>query len=85
MDMSLNHDFSINPSTNLNEYLDAFDSGDSLERQGLMIAKRIKHLIEGKPVRVKSSNGDWDILPTCEKVLQAKSWFYYLQEEILET
>ena len=64
----LNHDFSINPSTNLNEYLDAFDSGDSLERQGLMIAKRIKHLIEGKPVRVKSSNGDWDILPTCEKV-----------------
>ena len=64
----LNTDYSSNPSTDLNEYLDAFDSGDSLERQGLMIAKRIKHLIDGKPVRVQSPNGDWDIQPTSEKV-----------------
>ena len=64
----LNNDSSSNPSTDLNEYLDAFDSGDSLERQGLMVAKRIKHLIDGKPVRVLSPNGDWDIQPTSEKV-----------------
>ena len=64
----LNTESSSNPSTDLNEYLDAFDSGDSLERQGLMIAKRIKHLIDGKPVRVQSPNGDWDIQPTSEKV-----------------
>ena len=64
----LNTEYSSNPSTDLNEYLDAFDSGDSLERQGLMIAKRIKHLIDGKPVRVQSPNGDWDIQPTSEKV-----------------
>ncbi|MAK20702.1 MAG: hypothetical protein CMA05_05265 [Euryarchaeota archaeon] len=64
----LNNDLSTNPSTDLSEYLDAFDSGDSLERQGLMIAQRIKHLIDGKPVRVLSPTGDWDIQPTCEKV-----------------
>ena len=53
---------------NLDEYLDAFDSGESLERQGMMIASRIKHLIEGKPVRVLSPDGNWDIQPTCDKV-----------------
>ena len=64
----LNKDSSLNPSTDLGEYLDPFDSGDSLEKQGLMIAKRIKHLIDGKPIRVLSPNGEWDIQPTCEKV-----------------
>jgi len=64
----LNNDISKNASTDLSKYLDAFESGDSLERQGLMIAKRIKHLIEGKPIRVLSPSGEWDIQPTSEKV-----------------
>lgn len=64
----LNSDLTTDPSLNLDEYLDAFDSGESLERQGMMIARRIKYLIEGKPVRVLSPNGNWDIQPTCDKV-----------------
>ena len=64
----LNSDLTIDPSLNLDEYLDAFDSGESLERQGMMIASRIKHLIEGKPIRVLSPDGNWDIQPTCDKV-----------------
>ena len=62
----LNSDLTIDPSLNLDEYLDAFDSGESLERQGMMIASRIKHLIEGKPIRVLSPDGNWDIQPTCD-------------------
>ena len=66
----LNAEVPNDSSTDLNEYLDAFTSGtpDSLERQGMMVAQRIKHLIEGKPVRVLSPSGRWDVLPACEKV-----------------
>ncbi len=69
----LNSETRKDPSPNLNEYLDAFDSGSQdriaiLERQGMMIAQRIKHLIEGKSVRVLSPSGKWDVLPACEKV-----------------
>jgi len=61
-------DFQTDPSIDHNDYLDPFVSGNSLERQGMMIAKRIKHLIDGKPVRVFSPKGFWDIQPTSEKV-----------------
>ncbi len=66
----LNAEIPNDPSTDLNKYLDAFTSGtpDSLERQGMMVARRIKYLIEGKPVRVLSPSGRWDVLPACEKV-----------------
>ena len=56
------------PPVNHNQYLDPFVSGNLLERQGMMIAKRIKYLIDGKPVRVRSPEGLWDVQPTSEKV-----------------
>ena len=54
-----------NPSTDLKTYLDPFGPGkpDSIERQSMMIAMRIKKLIEGKSVRVRSSSGEWLELP----------------------
>lgn len=62
------NDLYTDPSVDNNEYLDPFVHGKSLERQGMMIAKRIKHLIDGKSVRVRSSDGRWDIQSTSEKV-----------------
>ncbi|MBD51364.1 MAG: hypothetical protein CMB08_05545 [Euryarchaeota archaeon] len=54
-----------NPPTDLRIPLDPFGSGksDSIERQSLMIALRIKNLIEGKPIKVISSEGNWIELP----------------------
>ena len=45
--------------------LDPFGPGksDSIERQSMMIALRIKNLIEGKPIKVISSGGNWIELP----------------------
>ena len=50
-----------NPSTDLNEPLDPFGAGkpDSLERQALLIARRVGSLIEGSSVRVRSADGNW--------------------------
>ncbi|GIT41598.1 MAG: hypothetical protein Ct9H300mP10_06080 [Methanobacteriota archaeon] len=50
-----------NPSTDLTEPLDPFGAGkpDSLERQALLIARRVGSLIEGSPVRVRSADGKW--------------------------
>ncbi len=54
-----------NPPTDLRIPLDPFGPGksDSIERQSMMIALRIKNLIEGKPIKVISSGGNWIELP----------------------
>ena len=48
-----------NPPTDLRIPLNPFGPGksDSIERQSMMIALRIKNLIEGKPIKVISSRG----------------------------
>ncbi len=50
-----------NPPTDLTTHLDPFGAGkpDSLERQALMIARRVGSLIDGSPVKVKSADGKW--------------------------
>tara|TARA_B110000240_G_scaffold29642_1_gene31420 strand:+ start:6005 stop:10879 length:4875 start_codon:yes stop_codon:yes gene_type:complete len=55
----------VNPTTNLKIPLDPFGPGkpDSIERQSMMIAMRVKNLIEGNPVKVQSSDGKWFELP----------------------
>ena len=54
-------DDSSDPPTDLGTHLDPFGPGspDRLERQALLIALRVRSLIEGTPVRVKSSCGKW--------------------------
>lgn len=63
---------SIDPPTDLNQYIDPFDTRASSnhEKQALMIALRIKSLVEGKPIRVKAGSNDiqWNILPISDKV-----------------
>ena len=50
-----------NPSVELREYLNPFDSGefDRLENQAKLIALRVKSIIQGNQIRVKSSDGKW--------------------------
>lgn len=59
-----------NPSTDLRKSLDPFGPGkpDSIERQSMMISLRIKNLIEGKSIRILSSEGEWIELPAEEPV-----------------
>tara|TARA_B100001996_G_scaffold377775_1_gene360915 strand:+ start:579 stop:5444 length:4866 start_codon:yes stop_codon:yes gene_type:complete len=54
-----------NPPFELTTPLDAFEDGspDSIERQSLLIAKRVRNLIDGMPVRVRGPSGDWSQLP----------------------
>ena len=54
-------DASTNPPTDIQTHLDPFGSGspDRLERQAMLIALRVRSLIEGNPVRVRSSSGEW--------------------------
>ena len=51
--------------------LDSFGFGkpDSIERQAMLIALRVRNLINGEPVRVLSSNGKWSELPAEEPTL----------------
>ncbi len=54
-------DGSSDPPTDLETHLDPFGPGnpDRLERQAMLIALRVRSLIDGSPVRVKSSSGKW--------------------------
>ena len=56
---------SEDPSKNLEEYLDPFGPGpsDSIERQSRLIAQRVRSLIDGNAVRVRSADGSWKIAP----------------------
>ncbi len=60
------------PPSDLNQYIDPFSisSSTSHERQALMIALRIKNLVEGKPIRVRASSQEIgeNILPAEPKV-----------------
>ncbi len=60
----------FNPETDLRLPLDPFGPGkpDSIERQSMMIAQRVRNLIEGKPVKVQSPDGKWIELPAEEPV-----------------
>lgn len=63
---------SSDPPADLNEYIDPFSihSSSSHEKQALMIALRIKSLVEGKSIRVRSTSKEieWNILPKTSKV-----------------
>ena len=63
---------SSDPPIDLNEYIDPFSirSSTSHERQALMIALRIKSLVEGEPIRVRAISKEigWNILPKINKV-----------------
>ena len=50
-----------NPPVDLDIYLDPFDLGENnrLERQAMLIAMRVKSLIEATQVQVRSSQGSW--------------------------
>ena len=50
-----------NPISDLESYLDPFGPGEKnrLERLAMLIALRVKILIEASPVRALSSSGDW--------------------------
>ena len=50
-----------NPISDLESYLDPFGPGEKnrLERLAMLIALRVKSLIEASPVRALSSSGDW--------------------------
>ena len=54
-----------NPPVELTTPLDPFSDGppDSIERQSLLIAKRVRKLIDGSPIRVLGSSGNWNQLP----------------------
>ena len=60
----------VNPVTDLKIPLDPFGPGkpDSIERQSMMIAMRVKNLIEGKSVKIKSPNGEWSELPAEDSI-----------------
>ena len=63
-------DESSDPPTDLKTHIDPFGPGspDRLERQALLIALRVRSLIEGTPVRVKSSCGKWKEVESREPV-----------------
>ena len=54
-----------NPPVELTTPLDPFSDGtpDSIERQSLLIAKRVRNLIDGTPIRVLGPSGNWNQLP----------------------
>ena len=54
-------DGSSDPSTDLRTHLDPFGPGslDRLERQAMLIGLRVRSLIEGSPVRVRSADNSW--------------------------
>ena len=58
------------PPEDLTSPLDSFAFGkpDPIERQAMLIAMRVRNLIEGAPIRVLSSSGDWKELPPEEPV-----------------
>ena len=58
------------PTTDLTIPLDPFGPGrpDSMERQALLIALRVRSLIESSPVRVRSGNGQWHQIDAEEAV-----------------
>jgi hypothetical protein len=55
-------DGSTDPATDLQVHLDPFGPGslDRLERQAMLIALRVRSLIEGSPVRVRSADNSWN-------------------------
>lgn len=57
----LDSHISEDPPINLEEYLDPFGPGpsDRIERQSRLISQRVRSLIDGTPVRVKSADGSW--------------------------
>ena len=61
---------SSDPPTDLEMHLDPFGPGntDRLERQATLIAMRVRSLIEGSPVRVRSSSGEWKEADSSEPV-----------------
>ena len=63
-------DHSSDPPTDLDVHLDPFGPGptERLERQVMLIAQRVKSLIEATPVRVKSSDGSWQTVQPVDKV-----------------
>ena len=54
-------DGSTDPATDMRVHLDPFGPGslDRLERQAMLIALRVRSLIEGSPVRVRSADNSW--------------------------
>ena len=52
---------SSDPPEDLTAPVDSFGFGkpDSIERQAMMIAMRVRNLVQGNPSRVLSSKGDW--------------------------
>ena len=58
------------PPTDLTVPLDPFGPGppDSLERQALMVALRVRSLILGEPVRVRAADGGWHEVEADEPV-----------------
>jgi hypothetical protein len=58
------------PTTDLTIPLDPFGPGrpDSMERQALLIALRVRSLIEASPVRVRSADGQWHQIDAEETV-----------------
>ena len=55
-------DGSTDPVTDMRVHLDPFGPGslDRLERQAMLIALRVRSLIEGSPVRVRSADNSWN-------------------------
>ena len=53
------------PPVDLTTSLDPFTDGipNSIERQSLLIARRVRNLIDGKPIRVRGPSGNWNQLP----------------------
>jgi len=58
------------PPEDLTIPVDSFGFGkpDSIERQAMMIAMRVRNLVQGAPARVLSSNGHWMEMPSEEPV-----------------
>ena len=54
-------DGSTDPPTDLETHLDPFGPGslDRLERQAMLIALRVRSLIEGIPIKVRSADNSW--------------------------
>ena len=64
----------IDAPEDLTSPIDSFGFGkpDSIERQAMLIAMRIRNLINGEPVRVLSSSGNWSELPAEEPILPSE-------------
>ncbi|MFL2951480.1 MAG: UvrD-helicase domain-containing protein [Candidatus Thalassarchaeaceae archaeon] len=58
-------DGSTDPATDIRVHLDPFGPGslDRLERQAMLIALRVRSLIEGSSVRVRSADNSWNAVP----------------------